>query len=295
MILVSGSVEVKEVKPQLSEYISDSLALLRRSPVPDDVAVHDVRVLMKKSRAAMKLVKTIVSDEAFKREYSCFREVGRMLGEWRDLSVYRKTIRILVKENKNLFLKLSGEEKINFLLKKPEVNQAITPEKISKAKEVGELLNKTLFRLRFLKLSDADAGILIKELNQTYEQVSRIYLSCRYNTKPDKIHELRKKSKDFLYQLYFFRQLNPRVIRNLEKKLDLLTQNLGRYNDLSQVLNYLEYKYDESSGNQGLNELMVVIKNKQDQYLSKVWPVGYKIFCPGKQLIDILGFRILMI
>lgn len=295
MNIFPESIKLKEVKPVLAGYISESLILLRRSPVPDEVAVHDVRVFMKRSRAAMKLIKGQISDASFQREYATYRDAGRMLGEWRDLSVYRKTVRMLKKENKNLFLKLNGIEKINLLLKKPVISAEIPVEQISRTKEVEGHLNKTLFRMRFLNLSNLDGGILLKELGQTYSQVSELYFRCRFGPKDEKLHEFRKKSKDFLYQLYFFRQLNLPVIRNLEKKLDLITQNLGRYNDLSQLVSYLEYKHGDPSNLPAINELMVVIKNKQDQYLSKVWPAAYKIFCPGQQLISLLGFRVLVV
>ena len=78
-------------------------------------------------------------------------------------------------------------------------------------------------------MNKIDPQLLLRELEQTYGIVVDIYLTCRNNLRPDKLHEFRKKAKDFLYQLYFFRPLNPSAIKALEKKLDNLTQNLGRY------------------------------------------------------------------
>ena len=49
-------IKLKDIKPALSGYLKESLGLLELSPVPDDRIIHDVRVLMKKSRAVMKLV-----------------------------------------------------------------------------------------------------------------------------------------------------------------------------------------------------------------------------------------------
>jgi predicted metal-dependent enzyme (double-stranded beta helix superfamily) len=44
-------VKLKEIKPVLAGYIRESQLLLKKSAVPDEKTVHDVRVLMKKSRA----------------------------------------------------------------------------------------------------------------------------------------------------------------------------------------------------------------------------------------------------
>jgi len=37
------------------------------------------------------------------------------------------------------------------------------------------------------------------------------------------------------------------------------------------------------------------LREAQDRYLAKVWPTAYQIFCPGKKLVNILGFKLLVI
>ena len=74
-----------------------------------------------------------------------------------------------------------------------------------------------------------------------------------------------------------------------------MTQNLGKYNDLSQLIKAIGYKLDISPNNPALDELIIIIKEEQDKYLSKVWPVAHKIFCPGQKLVNILGFKLLVI
>ena len=121
------------------------------------------------------------------------------------------------------------------------------------------------------------------------------YIYCRNNHKSENVHEFRKRAKDFLYQLYFFRPLNLPVIKTLEKRLNSITQNLGRFNDLNQLLNDLDYKIKDNTNTPALNELIIKIRDKQDGYLAKVWPTAYKIFCPGQNLVNVLGFKLLLI
>jgi CHAD domain-containing protein len=161
--------------------------------------------------------------------------------------------------------------------------------------QIDELLRKTGFRIRFQSMNSIDPQILIKELEFTYKNVAERYLIARNNPKPSNLHEFRKISKDFLYQVYFFRPLNPSVIKVLEKKLDSLTQNLGKYNDLSQLIKALHYKFPDNECLPAMDELIVKIREKQDKYLTKVWPVAYKIFCPGQKLVNVLGFKLLVI
>ena len=288
-------VKLKDIKPALSGYISDSLTLLGRSATPDEEAVHDIRVLMKKARGAVRLLNSQIVDELFVKENVAYREIGRMLASWRETSVYRKTLKFLKKEYPDLFTRLAENEKIQMLLKKPEQVTEVDGAELLKVEQIKELLNKAAYRIRFYLLDKLNPQLLLKELERTYILAAENYLKCRINPKSCYLHEFRKRSKDFLYQIYFFRPLNPSLIKALEKKLDTLTQNLGKYNDLSQIMRLLEYKSGAEENSPALDELIVVIRNEQDKYLLKAWPLAYKVFCPGQKLINVLGFRLLVI
>lgn len=284
--------QLKEIKPALAGYIRDSLALLDQLPLPDDNAIHDIRVLMKRQRATIRLIRPLLDGQAYNREYLAGREVGRMLCTWREMSVLYKTMKALKKENPKLFVKLWDNEKIQNLLRKPYSTWTIAGEKNKSIKEISARLNKARYRVRFLNLDDPDIHLLFEELEQNYLITAKAYLDCRINPRPALLHNFRKKSKTFMYQLYYFRSFNQPRIKSLEKKLDLLTQNLGKYNDLAQITDLIGYKYGNSDGNAVMDELIVVIRDKQDKYLLKVWPSAYRIFSPGKNLGDLIGFTL---
>jgi DNA modification methylase len=74
-----------------------------------------------------------------------------------------------------------------------------------------------------------------------------------------------------------------------------MTRNLGKFNDLTQLVRELDYIYPDNTNPPALNELMIKIREKQDDYLAKVWPSAYRVFCPGQKLVNILGFKLLVI
>jgi CHAD domain-containing protein len=277
------------IKSSLTRYLSDSLVLLGQQPVPGDKAIHDVRVLMKKYRAAVKLVRPLLDENTYQREYKAAREAGRMLRSWRETSVLRKTVKSLKKDNPGLFMKLWDNETIQNLLRKPYTTWQAAGVQALSVTEISTLLNKALFRVRFLSLNNPDVHQLLQQLNENYLVAARAYLDCRNNPKPKLLHEFRKKSKTFLYQLCYFRQFNPQTVRLLEKKLDSLTQNLGRYNAMAQIMGIIGYRYGDPGNTAVTDELAVVIRNRQDSYLIKVWPSAFRIFSPGKTLQDLLG------
>lgn len=288
-------VKLKEIKPVLSGYIRESQSMLKLSDVPGEAVIHDVRVDMKKLRSVLKLVAPQIDKISFDRDFLAFREVGRIMRLWRETSVHRKTLKELRKENPGIFSKLNENERLSALMKKPEPIREQSEEMKSGLREINDLLTKAGFRLRFQSMNKFDPHLLLTELEITYNKVTEIYLTSRNSLKPDSLHEFRKKAKDFLYQIYFFRPLNPSVIKAVEKSLDSMTQNLGKYNDLTQLIKTLGYKYPESTNLPAMDELVIKIHEKQDRYLEKVWPVAYKVFCPGQKLVNVLGFKLLVI
>lgn len=292
--MLTNNAKLKEIKPALCGYISDAQQMLDPGKIPDEKVVHDVRVLMKKSRATIKLLKTQIDEESFNREYCSLREIGRIMQSWRETSVHRKLLKDMKKRHPGLFSQLAGNEKINLILTRPEIIEP-SPEIKSGIESIISLLHKSGYRLRFMDLNNLDPNLLYEELELTYYCISDCYLKARNYPKNVNLHGLRKKTKDLLFQLFFFRSLNPGVIKNLEKKLEMMGQNLGKYNDHAVLIDALGYKYQSGENSSALDELMVIIKQEQDKYLSRVWPSAFRIFRPGQKLPSVLGFKVLVI
>ena len=290
--MLAENVKLKDIKPELCGYIGDARLMLDRGRVPGEKTVHDVRVLMKKSRASIKLLKTQMDETSYKREYNTLREVGRIMQSWRETSVHRKLLKDLKKKHPGLFSHLTDIEKINALLIKPVVISEPSPEMKKGLESINELLHKSGYRLRFTAMNNLDPNLLFRELEITYISVSDCFLRARNYQKSINLHELRKKTKDFLYQLVFFRSLKPGAIKNLEKKLEAIGQNLGKYNDHAVLINTLGYKYHSGENSSAFDELIVIIKQEQDKYLSRVWPSAYRIFRPGQKLANVLGLKV---
>jgi CHAD domain-containing protein len=288
-------VKLKEIKPALAGYIRESQALLKKSVIPDEKAVHDVRVLMKKARAVLKLAYPQLDKVYLDRDVAALREVGRIMCSWRETSVQRKTLKELRKEYPDIFSQLRENVLLSILLEKPEPVREPSEEIKSALEQINDLLKKAGYRIRFQSMNMINPQLLIKELEFTYSEVADIYLTCRNNPKPEKLHKLRKRAKDFLYQLYIFRPLNPSVVKALEKKLESMTQNLGKFNDLTQLIKALGYNYKVNANLPAMDELIVKIREVQDRHLAKVWPSAYWIFCPGQKLVNVLGFKLLVI
>jgi CHAD domain-containing protein len=279
------------IKPVLCGYIMEAQQMLGPG-VPNVKVIHDVRVLMKKSRASIKLLNTQTDEESFNREYSAFRDVGRIMSSWRENSVHRKLLKDLKKRFPELFSRLKDNEKINLLSGNQQILNEPSPEMKKDLEIIIGILHKSAFRIRFQTMNNLDQKLITEELEKTFDNVSACFLKARNYTKNINLHRFRKKTKDFLYQLFFFRSLDPKAIKNLEKRIEALAQNLGKYNDYAVLIATLDYKYPSGENNSALDELIVIIKQEQDKYLSKIWPTAFRIFRPGKKLADLPGFKV---
>jgi CHAD domain-containing protein len=288
-------VKLKEIKPVLSGYIRASQALLKRSVLPDEKSIHDIRVLMKKSRALVQLTLSQQDNLYFDRNISDLKEGGTLMCSWRETSVQRKLLKSFRRKYPDIFFKLHENSRLIHLLEKNEPVTGSPSEVKTAIEKIDDLLNKTSYRVRFQSMKSADPQLLLKELDKSFMLVKDIYMLCRNSPKPALMHKFRKKAKSFLYQLVIFRPLNPSVVKALEKKLDNMTQNLGKFNDLTQIIKALGYIYNEGSNMPAMDELAIKFREAQDKYLSKVWPAAYQVFCPGQKLVNILGFKLLVI
>jgi CHAD domain-containing protein len=293
--MLTNYIKLKDIKPVLYGYIREAQFMLDPGVIPAEKVVHDVRVLMKKSRASIKLLKTQIEEESFNREYGTLRDVGRIMQSWRETSVHRKIIKNLKKKYPRLFTQLADNEKINLLLNKPEASLTPSLEMKESVENIVNLMLKSGYRWRFRTMNNLDPHLLLKELGITYNAVASSYMTARNYPKTTNLHDFRKRTKDFLYQLYFFRALNPKTVKTLEKRLDSIAQDLGRYNDFAVLINTLGYRYSRTENRNALDELILIIKQEQDKCLCKVWPAAFRIFLPGQTLVNVLGFKVLTI
>jgi hypothetical protein len=86
--------------------------------------------------------------------------------------------------------------------------------------------------------------------------------------------------------------LDPKAIKSLEKRIEALGQNLGKYNDYAVLIKSLDYTYPSGENSSAIDELIVIIKQEQDRYLLKIWPSAFRIFRPGKKLANLPGFKV---
>src|SRR6201993_890311 len=77
------------------QQIEGAIAVAKGEKKPNDTPVHDTRKHIKKTRAALRLVRKEIGRGLFRQQDHCLRDVGRLISEIRDAEVRLQTVRQL--------------------------------------------------------------------------------------------------------------------------------------------------------------------------------------------------------
>jgi CHAD domain-containing protein len=262
----------------VSENIRKAQSLLKQSDVPDADTVHDVRVFMKKARAALKLIARRFDETEYRNLQKDLKEPGQRLRSLREASVYRRRLKSLLRKYPELKSNLAGNIIICSLLAKKDYVSSLSEGTDSLCIELIDLLDKADSVLKEQPKEKLSGEILLKELECSFKTAMNHYLVSRNRPRTRNLHEYRKKVKDLLYQLAFFRHSGIGHIKRLGKKLNKITTDLGKFNDMAQLIKKLSYKYPGTEDNPAMDQLVAIIRAKQDKCLARVLPASFKIY-----------------
>jgi CHAD domain-containing protein len=200
----------------------------------DSEFLHDLRVAVRRTRAALSQLKPALPAEITAHYAEFFSWLGKITSETRDMDVY-----LLNFDGYKNSLPVEMRENLNplhaFLLKKQQQAQQELAKKLRSAKYLSRLSEWALF----LKEPETDTGtqLTIKQLadqrlRKSFKRVLREGSAITEQSPCEDLHELRKSCKKLRYLLEFFQSLydkNKMVI--LLKSLKKLQEILGEHQD----------------------------------------------------------------
>jgi CHAD domain-containing protein len=217
--------------------IRDTVELLRDDDADPVEAVHEARKNMKKMRSTLKLVRPVIGDDLYRRENERFRDAARALSEVRDAQVRAGTVDGLAE---------------HFADDPPpagwgEVRAAISPEERSGNDDLEVVRKRAAAEIergdREVDGWPLDTGgfaLLRPGLKRAYSRGRRRYREVRAHSSDEVLHEWRKRSKDFWYQLRLIRNSWKTVLGATADEAHELSDRLGDDHDLVMLHGYLK-------------------------------------------------------
>ena len=213
------------------EEIDAAIENLRvKTPARRDAAVHEARKSLKKLRSLLRMISPSLGN-AVKKENAALRELGRGLSRMRDAAAMLETVNLLGKKYK-------GEPAARDLaeLRSLFVQRRTAARTDSEAIATAEAGVTTLRGLR-RRLNNwnlaADVHSMEPGFKRIYSRGRKACSRAEKNANPENLHELRKRVKDYWYQVRLLESIWPSGAKSPEKSLRDLQEWLGDAHNLA--------------------------------------------------------------
>jgi CHAD domain-containing protein len=221
----------KGVRRILREQLRRAVESARDRNGAQEERVHDVRTRLKRSRAALELIRPELGKTAkvVKKTDKRLRNRGRRLARPRDVVVQAHTFRILG-------TRLSRELPPGLLERMHEVGEQVRQRLDEKA--VEKELRRTAKGLRRLRRRLRDLPVrrgrraIGDGITRTYRNARRAFSRVQDKPTPDRLHDWRKQVKLLSNELQIVGRAVPELATRYLSKVEKLGELLGQVHDL---------------------------------------------------------------
>jgi CHAD domain-containing protein len=264
------------VLEQLDKALDQTTATNRNQ----DAAIHDVRVCLKKARAALRLVRPAVDAALFRQENAGFRNAGRRLSAVRDsaaiLEIFDKlTDRFAAQLAANAFTELRQSLSQSTTARRTEKQQALAA--------VARTLTAARRRVERWPIHEDGFLALRPGLKNTYRRGRRSFVTAFEQPSVENFHAWRKEVKSLWYQLRLLKPIWPPMMGTLADELKTLGDRLSDDHDLAvlrqRVLDQAEKLGDRTT----LEALIALIDQRRGELQVEAKHLGERLYAEKPQ------------
>jgi CHAD domain-containing protein len=236
----------REYRLRRGEFVPDGMRRITRGQLDDGIdelagqpnrkleeGVHETRKRLKRLRASLRLSRSAIGDETYRRENALFRELGRRLSAPRDATVLIETL----DELSERFGDELPPEATGALRDELEQDRRRAVAKLRRSKATIEAVRDELGEARVRSASwtyDSDGFDALRPgLERIYRRGRRSMRAAADEPSNKHLHEWRKRAKDLWHAAQIVRPAAPKRMKRLAKRAHRLSDLLGDDHDLS--------------------------------------------------------------
>ncbi len=239
--------------------IGDAIVIARGEKETRDTPVHEIRKHLKKTRAAVRLVRKEIGRGLFREMDHCLHHVARLTSDIRDAEVRLQTVREL-QEIKQRGARGSYRKLEDMLLLELENFMAAFAEWQLQA---GPMLEKALANAECWSLDHFSCKQLRRATQSSYKSARQALARAKSAPTTENFHKFRTRAKTLWYQLRILRPTNAVVLKSLGDELHAVGDLLGRAHDLSFLGDRLRQEEGKSEWQREGRKLLAVIEVSQ--------------------------------
>ena len=216
------------VRRIVREQLRGAIAVALDRTMAQDERVHEVRTRLKRSRAALALIRREVGEEA-ERDDRRLRDVGRLLSRPRDVAVQAQTFRALGARMQSglpprLVARLGTTEQ--------QIRGELHPEEVERdLRQTARALSRLRRELGTWGVTGSRRAIGTG-VTRTYRRGLEKLAAARARPTPERFHDWRKQVKALSYELRIICGAVPELTTTLIPKVEKLGEILGEVHDL---------------------------------------------------------------
>ncbi|MDX1542762.1 MAG: CHAD domain-containing protein [Christiangramia sp.] len=229
-------------------------------------AVHDIRKRLKKLRALARLVRDEMGEENYKAINIYYRDLGRELSDFRDLTAHIETMEVLRDRYGNhLYVNFFNSVIRNIEKERDEMEKKLR-EKSFFSEHLPNKLNYAQKELVKWPVGKDDISIILPSIERVYKRGKKALKKAYENPGKEIFHEWRKRVKYLWYQILLLQETWPELFGTFEAEIHELADYLGNDHDLM-VLNDRLKKDGFKLGDPQQEELIHAIVMEYSEHL----------------------------
>ncbi len=222
---------VRRIARELLVECRGELPLARQRPT--DEAIHRLRRKLRKLRALLRLIRPVISDDAYCNENRCFQFAGRRLASVRDAAVRQQMLHDLIG---SVELPASERLELDALLQSWDNQKNAGYESLigeAAFVEIDQLLVASQARVREWSSVPDRWRTIGRGLKATFTRARSRRSAVAESPTIPAIHNWRKEMRCLHLQLQLIQFLDPAIVKRLAAKADQINKQLGAARDFS--------------------------------------------------------------
>jgi CHAD domain-containing protein len=234
--------------------------------------IHQVRTIIKRLRALLRLIRPAVAPTFFNRENARLRTAAGLLSFARDAEVARETLKMLPVSNQ------SDQDAVRSVLSGFESNVELPNDVEQTMAEVKRRLEQTRRNFQRLKLRGSEPEILERGLRAVYRQGRNRMKDAIELGEDSAFHRWRIRAKNLYYEIEFLESVWPERLHRLISRLAKLQDNIGLVHDAAVLRAWLMKTPANFGGGETVQRVVSCLDNQTSKLRERAVPLGRKIW-----------------
>jgi CHAD domain len=255
----------QRVRRTLQREIAEARSGLLRRLLTNE-AVHNARKRLKAARAALRLLRPALDEEAYGRENLALRDAAKPLGISRDATILAETARSLVAKCASAEIRAEAKRFVKDLERRADSEL----ERICRTagRRSAALLRRVRSRLAGITMSQEAGQGIGAGLRATYRKGRQQLKQARRDPSTERLHELRKQSNYLHHQLQVIAP-RRRSLRGEERGLRKLSSGLGKDHDLAVLAKLMQREKAQALPARAHHALTALITGRREKRQKK--------------------------